>query len=190
MVDAVFYMAKEDAWEESAFLNGKRPNEKEEATKARRNRNTMKGKVWTVVPLHSMGALGVGKTAVDVENNTTGTTIGGAVIVHTVVEAALAHVVFDVDHVFCPAVLAARRPRVVGQAKGLLVRAAFALVVDDVDHALFPAFLAACRARVVGQAKGRSVRAAIAGGLQHCSDCGRNHPWTPAVRSALSPSVP
>ena len=86
VVDAVFYMAKADAWEESAFLNGKRPNETEEDTKARRNRSVMDGKVWTVVPLHSMGALGVGKTAADVENNTAGTTIGGSVVGQTVVE--------------------------------------------------------------------------------------------------------
>jgi len=54
VVDAVFYPMRVDAWEESAYLNGKRPSETPTITGTRRAR-AVNGKIY-LFPLNSMGA--------------------------------------------------------------------------------------------------------------------------------------
>ena len=71
--DIIFYADKADAYEESAYLNGKRPGADSEAA-ARRHRS-IGGKVMEMA-VHDMGRMGVG--LVIGENNVTGVRLGGA----------------------------------------------------------------------------------------------------------------
>ena len=75
VVDAVFYPMRVDAWEESAYLNGKRPAETPTIVGTRRAR-AVNAKIY-LFPLNSMAALGVGKNCATVENNTEGTVLAG-----------------------------------------------------------------------------------------------------------------
>ena len=59
VADLVFYVGKTDAWEESAYINGKRPSETDEQTNNRRNRSLPLG-VKKAVSMSMLGGMGIG----------------------------------------------------------------------------------------------------------------------------------
>ena len=74
--DIVFFVDKADAYEESAYLNGKRPGADSEAA-ARRHRS-IGGKVMEMA-VHDMGRMGVG--LVIGENNVTGISLRHTIMI-------------------------------------------------------------------------------------------------------------
>ena len=70
MADLIFYASKSDAWEESAYLNGKRACTPDEVT-ARRSRSI--AGVMKDITINVMGGMGIG--LVEGENNVAGTGI-------------------------------------------------------------------------------------------------------------------
>ena len=69
VMDVAFYFTREDAWEESAYLLGKRPNETREETGIRRSRSA-NGEVTEGLSLTVAAHMGVGR--VEGEYNTAG----------------------------------------------------------------------------------------------------------------------
>ena len=73
VADLIFYASKDDAWEESAHLNGKRASAPASDTDARRSRSI--AGVVKDVTINAMGGMGIG--LVEGENNVAGTTLNG-----------------------------------------------------------------------------------------------------------------
>jgi len=74
IMDLLFYVTKEDAWEESAFLLGKRADETAAATAARRGRG-MGGGITVGISMTVCANMGVGR--VEGEYNTSGSRLHG-----------------------------------------------------------------------------------------------------------------
>ena len=73
-LDVLFYSNKGDAWAESAYVLGKRPNESEAET-ARRKARSVHGGVKEAISMQLLGRMGLGR--VEGEYNTAGTNLPG-----------------------------------------------------------------------------------------------------------------
>ena len=73
-LDALFYVGKGDAWAESAYLMGKRPDESGAGTARRRGRS-VGGGVKEGISMRSCGSIGIGR--VEGEYNSAGTDLPG-----------------------------------------------------------------------------------------------------------------
>ena len=61
VIDVVFYVTKEEAWEESAYLLGRRSNEAASETHSRRGRSVGGGILEEAVSMTICGRLGIGR---------------------------------------------------------------------------------------------------------------------------------
>ena len=61
-LDAIFYTTKGDAWEESAYVLGKRTNEREAETALRRGRS-VNGGITEGISMTVLGNMGIGRVA-------------------------------------------------------------------------------------------------------------------------------
>ena len=73
-LDALFYPSQGDAWAESAYLLGKRPDESEAVTARRRSRS-VDGGVKLAITMSACGRMGIGRVAGDY--NSAGTNLPG-----------------------------------------------------------------------------------------------------------------